>query len=985
MKVKLLLLTLLVSVFSWGQINENFDGTVTGWSFSGASATAGQICSGTKSILYTASGQFAITPSILNPNKLNCNIKRSTNTTAWSVDVQISTASPASQTSGPWTTIATIGSTVLVTCSAITEIDLSSYSGLRYVRFVDTRASGAVQRGLDDVSISIAPTGFSVTYNGNSNTSGTVPTDATSYASGATVTVKTNSGTLVRTGYTFAGWNTLANGSGTDYAASGSATFSISANTTLYAKWTPNNNTITFDKNAVDATGTTATQTIATAATASLTANGFSRVGYNFAGWATTAGGAVAFTDGASYTMGTSDVTLYAVWNSLSPFITTSGTLTALSTTYGTASSTTTFTVSAGNLTNNLIITAPTGFEVSLTAGTGFATSIDLGASDRTNTPIYVRLAATTDFGTYSGNVVASSIGVTSVNVATAVSNVTKKPLTISGLSGVNKVYDGTTTATLSGTATLNGVVFSDDVSISGTPISNFVDKNVGTGKAITITGYSLGGTKAANYSVSQPTGVTGNITTKALSITTPSIASKVYDGSAVSGAVTVGTLTGFISPETVTTTATGAYADANAGIGKSATVTYVLANGANGGLATNYSLANGSGIGDITQANPVFSPLTVTLNVGGTQTISSTISNSNGVLSFTSNDTAIATVGATTGLVTGIAVGTTTINVSQAATTNYFAGSTTVSVSVTATAYVDGDWKSTSSGNWSSTATGSTVTWSRRVSGSWVPQTLPTQAPTAGGANKVYIYTDINLVGSNTAKDIVIGVDPIDATKIGILHAAINTTFGKLVVEDGGTFSKEANGVSIDATASGGLLEVKDGGTFLYKHTAAASSAIWAGDEKFHANSIFKVVTVNSTAMLVIPSVTDISSYTDSATGTTACFGNIIIDCSAGKMNLVPSGFNLQLTHKDLIFRNNSDNTPISTGDLTTIIGGDLIIENTYNINAINFASTASTLNITVKGNFIHNGTKAFRPTTNLAANSTFTIEGNLTVSNGG
>lgn len=47
---------------------------------------------------------------------------------------------------------------------------------------------------------------YSVTYLGNSNTGGTAPTDASSpYFSGATVTVKANTGTLVRTGYTFSG------------------------------------------------------------------------------------------------------------------------------------------------------------------------------------------------------------------------------------------------------------------------------------------------------------------------------------------------------------------------------------------------------------------------------------------------------------------------------------------------------------------------------------------------------------------------------------------------------------------------------------------------------------------------------------------------------------------------------------------------------------------------------------------------------------
>ncbi|BCS55103.1 DUF4347 domain-containing protein [Geobacter sp. SVR] len=80
---------------------------------------------------------------------------------------------------------------------------------------------------------------YTVTYNGNGNTGGSVPTDSNSYANGATVTVQSNSFGLTRSGYVFAGWNSLADGTGTDYAATGSATFTMgSANRTLYAKWT---------------------------------------------------------------------------------------------------------------------------------------------------------------------------------------------------------------------------------------------------------------------------------------------------------------------------------------------------------------------------------------------------------------------------------------------------------------------------------------------------------------------------------------------------------------------------------------------------------------------------------------------------------------------------------------------------------------------------------------------------------------------------
>lgn len=77
---------------------------------------------------------------------------------------------------------------------------------------------------------------YIVTYDGNGNTGGTAPTDASSYEYGATVTVLTNSGNLEKTGYTFDGWDTKADGSGTDRAVG--STFNMgAANVTLYAKW----------------------------------------------------------------------------------------------------------------------------------------------------------------------------------------------------------------------------------------------------------------------------------------------------------------------------------------------------------------------------------------------------------------------------------------------------------------------------------------------------------------------------------------------------------------------------------------------------------------------------------------------------------------------------------------------------------------------------------------------------------------------------
>ncbi|SET15019.1 Listeria/Bacterioides repeat-containing protein [Natronincola peptidivorans] len=77
---------------------------------------------------------------------------------------------------------------------------------------------------------------LTVTYNGNGNTGGMVPID-NKYPAGASVTVLGNTGNLTKTGYTFAGWSTQADGKGTGYNSSDIFTMGT-ANATLYAVWT---------------------------------------------------------------------------------------------------------------------------------------------------------------------------------------------------------------------------------------------------------------------------------------------------------------------------------------------------------------------------------------------------------------------------------------------------------------------------------------------------------------------------------------------------------------------------------------------------------------------------------------------------------------------------------------------------------------------------------------------------------------------------
>ncbi len=82
---------------------------------------------------------------------------------------------------------------------------------------------------------------YTLTYDANGATSGTAPVDASSpYMPNAAITTAANSGSLAKSSFNFTGWNTQPDGQGTHYNVSTANAFNITANTTLYAEWTPN-------------------------------------------------------------------------------------------------------------------------------------------------------------------------------------------------------------------------------------------------------------------------------------------------------------------------------------------------------------------------------------------------------------------------------------------------------------------------------------------------------------------------------------------------------------------------------------------------------------------------------------------------------------------------------------------------------------------------------------------------------------------------
>jgi autotransporter-associated beta strand protein len=163
------------------------------------------------------------------------------------------------------------------------------------------------------------------------------------------------------------------------------------------------------------------------------------------------------------------------------------------------------------------------------------------------------------------------------------------------------KTYDGTTSAAATPALT-SGTLSSGD---TATYSETYSTKEVGTGSKTVIPAVTIkdGGNVdvTASYTITLTSVSTGTISAKALSVGSPTIASKIYDGTATAGAVIVGTLSGFVGSETVTATGTAAaYSSANANTYNGLVVAYTLQDGTGGGLAANYSLANGTATGVI-------------------------------------------------------------------------------------------------------------------------------------------------------------------------------------------------------------------------------------------------------------------------------------------------------------------------------------------------------------------------------------------------
>jgi hypothetical protein len=215
----------------------------------------------------------------------------------------------------------------------------------------------------------------------------------------------------------------------------------------------------------------------------------------------------------------------------------------------------------------------------------GDAVSLNGGTANYDNKNVGSNKTVTLTGATLAG-AQAANYSLTSVGTTTAA--ITELGITGSFTVPATRVYNGETGATVS-TRSLSGVLDGDAVSLNG-GTANYDNKNVGSNKTVTLTGATLAGAQAANYSLTSVGTTTAAITELGItgSFTVP--ATRVYNGE-TGATVSTRSLSGVLDGDAVSLNGgTANYDNKNVGSNKTVTLTGATLAGAQ---AANYSLTS--------------------------------------------------------------------------------------------------------------------------------------------------------------------------------------------------------------------------------------------------------------------------------------------------------------------------------------------------------------------------------------------------------
>lgn len=171
-------------------------------------------------------------------------------------------------------------------------------------------AGGSYTANSDATLYAIWRAPVTLAYNANGGSGQPGNTNDYVYNSTTSKSLTVSSTSPTRTGYTFKGWNTSSTATTASYQAGSSVSVNANSTVTLYAVWSANSYTVTFNANG--GTTSTASKSVTYASTYG-TLPTPTRTGYTFNGWYTAASGGTKITDSSTVSI-TAAQTLYAQW-----------------------------------------------------------------------------------------------------------------------------------------------------------------------------------------------------------------------------------------------------------------------------------------------------------------------------------------------------------------------------------------------------------------------------------------------------------------------------------------------------------------------------------------------------------------------------------------------------------------------------------------------------------------------------------------------
>ena len=420
--------------------------------------------------------------------------------------------------------------------------------------------------------------------------------------------------------------------------------------------------------------------------------------------------------------------------------------------------------------------------------------------------------------------------------------------LTITGITA-NKVYDGAAAVSLNiYSASLSGVFEPDVVTINAVGATGtFGDKNVGTGKQVTTSGFTLSGTNASNYVVTSPI-ITGGITPASLMVSSVTTNNKTYDGTNTA-TLNIGNaaLLGVLTPDQValnSLNATGTFPDKNAGLRKTVITTGFNITGTD---ADNYSLIQPFSIADISPVLVTITGLTANNKVYDGTTVASLNTVSVTLTGVISPDTVILYKTGVTGdfsiknIANGITVTTKGFTIGGANEGNYTLIQPVTKADI-------------------------------------IPATLTISGLTA---NKVYSGTVA--IALNTSSIVLVGVIPMDFVSLNITR--VSATFADKNIGTGKIVN--TGGFKLDGASAGNYVLASTVITGNITPATLTISGIKA-DNKTYDGSTVATLNTGLTSLMGKIELDDVTLLTTGATGTFASKN------AASGIKVITSGFML-------------------------------------------------------------------------------------------